>query len=303
MFVTQIFITMGTERRCVGNTTMPLEVLGDPFASSATIDIDEQLIRERAPSMPDTKLQDLLRASNSEQFDKQEGVNEKFLLDKELTSIASTISAELGPFSLDAYANSQDIISAGTLRLLNEGDRTGSFRGENARGGSQWDIQQLSVSSLNDTSGSVTDPATARTYTTVEGGFNIAPSLDSSNGSDVRDPGTGTDVGSENDGTHKLDEDTQSAFILGMYQSTNPRVVEKAIIDVDDGEDRTAFDVYGNSNLGTLQAFETPSVEYITDDDTFDIDGTATQAATTDLYPFGVDLNTAANLESISTQL
>jgi len=282
---------------------MTLDVLGDPFASSATIDVDEQLIRERAPSMPDTKLQDLLRAANSEQFDKQEGVNEKFLLDKELTSIASTISAELGPFSLDAYANSQDIISAGTLRLLNEGDRTGSFRGENARGGSQWDLQQLSIASLNDTAGSSVTPSTARTYDTVAGEFNIAPSL--GDASDTRDPSSdsGNNVGSEDDGTHQLDTDTQAAFILGMYQSTNPRVVDKAIIDVDDGEDRTAFDVYGNSNLGTLQAFETPSVEYITDDDTFDINGTATEAATSDLFPFGVDLNTAANHESITTKL
>lgn len=298
-----MFITMGIHHRTVGNPTMTIDVLGDPFASSAQVSVDEKMIREAAPSMPDTKLQDLLRASNNEQFDKQEGVNEKFLLDKEISSIASTISAELGPFSLDAYANSQDIISAGALRILNEGDRTGSFRGENARGGSQWDLQQLGVSSLNDTSGSVTDPETARTYNTVAGDFNIAPSLDSDNGNDVRDPGTGTDVGSENDGTHSLDTDTQAVFILGMYQSTNPRVVEQALIDVDDGEDRTAFDVYGNSNLGTLQAFETPSVEYITDDDTFDINGTATEAATTDLYPFGVDMNTAANLDGPTSQL
>jgi len=279
---------------------MPIETLSDPFSDVASLDITETMIRENAPSMPDTKLQDLLRAANNEQFDKQEGVNEKFLLDKELTSVASTISAELGPFALDSYAQSQDIVSAGALRILNEGDRTGSFRGENARGGSQWDLQQLSVSSLNPDE---TDPAQYRTYDTVVGEFNIAPALDGS-GTEERDANASPDnSGSEGDGSHSLDTDTQAAFIMGMYQSTNPRVVEKALIDVDDGEDRTPFDVYGKSNLGTLQAFETPSIEYITDDDTFDINGTATQAATTDLYPFGVDLNTAANFESITSSL
>jgi len=286
---------------------MPIQTLDNPFADSAGVDVSETMIREAAPSMPDTKLQDLLRAANNETFDKQEGVNEKFLLDKEITSIASTISAELGPFALDSYANSQDIVSSGALRILNEGDRTGSFRGENARGGSQWDVQQLSVASLNDTSGlSTTSPAEYRTYDTVAGDFNIAPALENADGSadtEQRDATTTANVGSEGDGTQSLDTDTQAVFILGMYQSTNPRVVEKALIDVDDGEDRTPFDVYGKSNLGTLQAFETPSVEYITDDDTFDINGTATQAASTDIFPFGVDFNTAANFESITSAL
>jgi len=198
------------------------------------------MVREAAPSMPDTKLQDLLRAADNEQFDKQEGVNEKFLLDKELSSIASTISAELGPFSLDAYANAQDIISAGALRLLNEGDRTGSFRGENARGGSQWDLQQISVASFEDEENTTLDPASARTYDTGRtGDFNIAPRIDT-NADAVDTNPTQADVGSEGDGTHALDADTQAAFVLGMYQSTNPRVVEKALIDVDDGEDRTS---------------------------------------------------------------
>jgi hypothetical protein len=294
---------MGIHYRIVGNPTMALEVLGDPFASSASVSVDEQMIREAAPSMPDTKLQDLLRAANNEQFDKQEGVNEKFLLDKELSSIASTISAELGPFSLDAYANSQDIVSAGALRILNEGDRTGSFRGENARGGSQWDLQQLTVASLEDDDEYGGDPAAARSYSTGRtGDFNIAPKLDTAS-NDVQTDPTEQDVGSNGDGTHSLDTDTQAVFILGMYQSTNPRVVEEALIDVDDGEDRTSFDVYGNSNLGTLQAFETPSIEYITDDDAFDINGSATENATTDLYPFGVDLNTAANLSGIQSEI
>jgi hypothetical protein len=279
---------------------MPLDVLDDPFASSSSVSITEDSLRDASPSMPDTKVQDLLRAADNESFDKQEGVNEKFLLDKELTSIASNISAELGPFALDSYASAQDIVSAGVLRVLNEGDRTGSFRGENARGGSQWDVQQLTVESLNDTS-SQPDPEQFRTYNTGGSGkFNIAPAILPGGGED-RDPSAG--VGSNGDGTHSLDEETQAAFILGMYQSTNPRVVEQAVIDVDDGEDRSAFDVYGHSNLGTLQAFDTPSLEYITDDDSFDINGSATQGATTDLYPYGVNFNTAQRLPGLNTQV
>jgi len=281
---------------------MALDILGDPFASTASISLSGDSIRDRAPAMPDTKLQDLTRAAENESFDLQEGVNEKFLLDKEITSIASNISAELGPFALDSYANAQDIISAGVLRVLNEGDRTGSFRGQNARGGSQWDVQQVTVGSLNDTSNQPT-PEQFRTYSTGStGNFNIAPAIVPGSGNENRDP-TNTSTGSNGDGTHTPDNETQAVFVLGMYQSTNPRVVENAIIDVNDGEDRTPFDVYGHSNLGTLQAFETPSIEYLTDDDAFDINGTATQNATTDLYPFGVDFNTAENLPGLNTQV
>jgi len=275
---------------------MALDILGDPFSSSASVSITESTIRNLSPSMPDTKLQDLIRASERESFDKQEGINEKFLFDKELVSIASNISSQLGPFALDGYETAQDIISAGVLRQLNEGDRTGSFRGQNASGGSQWDIQQINVNSLE--ADSAEDNSQYRVYDTVTGEFNIAPAVGTS---ETRDPAndTGNNVGSNDDGTTSLDEDTQSVFILGFYASTNPRVVEQAQIYVDDGETRTPFDVYGHQNLGTLQAQDLPSIEYINDDDSFDINGSATQAATTDLYPFGVDFNTAANIRDL----
>jgi len=280
---------------------MAMNVLSDPFASSAQTSVSEDRIRSISPSMPDTKVQDLIRAANNEQWDKQEGINEKFMLDKELTSIASHISGELGPFALDPYESAQDVISAGVLRLINEGDRTGSFRGQNARGGSQWDVQQLTVESLNDTSG-FTNPAGERVYSTTKAGnFNIAPAIDQGANTVSRDPTSGS-TGSNGDGTHTLETDVQAAFVLGLYGSTNPRVVEQAKVDVDDGEERTAFDVYGHQNLGTLQAQSAASLEYITDDDAFDINGAATQNATTDVYPFGVDLNTAANLPGLNTQ-
>lgn len=272
---------------------MALDVLGDPFAASAQTQLDEQTIREIAPSMPDTKVQDLIRAANNEEWDKQEGVNEKFLFDKELTSIASHISAELGPFALDAYEQSQDILSAGVLRLINEGDRTGSFRGENARGGSQWDIQQLTAQSLDDAAG----PGDRVYSTTKTGDFNIAPGVED------RDPANddASNVGNNDDGTETLDTDVQAAFVLGFYSSTNTRVVEQAKVDVDDGEERSAFDVFGHQNLGTLQAQEVPSLEYITDDDAYDINGSAVSNSNTDFFPYGMDLNTAANLPSLNT--
>jgi len=283
---------------------MALNILNDPFADSADVSLGENFVREASPSMPDTKVQDLMRAANRESFDKQEGVNEKFLLDKELTSIASQISAELGPFTLDIYERAQDIVTAGVLRNINEGDRTGSFRGQNASGGSQWDIQQLNVASLNDTSGltNLTDAAGFRTYTTGKSGeFNIAPSLDNSAGTDSRDPSndTSNNVGANGDGTHSPDDDQQALFILGMYGSTNPRAVDQAQIDIDDGETRTPFDVYSHRNLGTLQALDMPSLEYVTDDDSFDINGTATANVSSDVFPFGIDLNTSANLPDL----
>jgi hypothetical protein len=280
---------------------MALNIFGDPFAAEANTSLDEGTIRDAASSMPDTKVQDLIRAVESESWSKQEGVNEKFLFDKELVSIGSYVSAELGPFALDTYAAAQPLVSAGVLRIINEGDRTGSFRGENARGGSQWDITQLSVNALNPDE---VDPAQYRVYDTVVGDFNIAPALDGS-GTEERDPANdaSSNVGSEGDGTHNLDEDTQAVFILGFYSSTNPRTVEQVKVGVDDGESRTPFDVYSHQNIGTLQVQESPSVEYITDDDTFDINGTATEAATTDLYPFGVNINTAQRIPDLSTKV
>jgi hypothetical protein len=280
---------------------MALNLLGDPFAAEANTALDEGTIREASPSMPDTKVQDLIRAVENESWSKQEGVNEKFMLDKELSSIGSYVSAELGPFALDTYEMAQPLVSAGVLRIINEGDRTGSFRGENARGGSQWDISQLTVDALNPPE---TDPSQYRVYDTVQGDFNIAPALDGS-GTEDRDPAndSSSNIGSEDDGTHKLDEDTQAVFVLGFYSSTNPRVVEQAKAGVDDGESRTAFDVYSHQNVGTLQVQETPSLEYITDDDTFDINGTATEAATTDIYPFGVNINTAQQLPDLDTKV
>lgn len=281
---------------------MALDILGDPFADSASISVSESGIREAAPSMPDTKVQDLIRAANREEFDKQEGVNEKFLLDKELNSIASSISAELGPFALDVYENGQDVVSAGVLRTINEGDRTGSFRGQNASGGSQWDIQQLTVDGLEESAAfaAAANASTFRTYTTNSGEFNIAPAIGDGE-TETRDPANdgGNNVGTEDDGRNSPDDDQQNLFILGFYASTNPRVVEQAVVDINDGESRTPFDAFGHSNLGTLQAFNTPSMEYITDDDTYDINGSSTQATTTDFYPFGVDLNAASNIRDL----
>lgn len=277
-----------------------LETTDNPFADSSSLSISEKAVRNRSPAMPDTKVQDLQRAADRETWDKQEGVNEQFLFDKEYVQIASQISAELGPFALDVYEKAKPLVSAATLRIINEGDRTGSFRGENARGGSQWDIQQLTVDSLNP---SVDDPSQYRVYDTVQGDFNIAPAL-APDGTEERNPGDdgSSGVGSEGDGTHALDNETQFAFVMGLYSSTNPRVVEQAKIAVDDGESRTSFDIYGHANLGTLRAVETPSVEYITDDDTFDINATATQSTTTDFYPFGVDCNTDQELPGLGTK-
>jgi hypothetical protein len=283
---------------------MALNILSNPFASRAEVSIDENQIRNAAPSLPDTKVQDLIRAADSEEWDRQEGVNEKFVLDKKLTSIASQVSAELGPFALNMYEDAQDIMTAGVLRLINEGDRTGSFRGQNARGGSQWDAQQLNVGAFNNDG--VTDPEQYRTYQTGGAGtFNIAPAVTGSDpGTEERDPGedsTGDGVGSEGNGSHSLNDDTQVAFVLGYYASTNPRVVSQAKLEVDDGQDRTPFDVYGHQNFGTLQVQSAPSLEYITDDDAFDINGVATQDATTDFFPFGLNVDTAARLPSLDT--
>lgn len=277
---------------------MALNILSNPFASRAEVSIDENQIRNAAPSLPDTKVQDLIRAADSEEWDRQEGVNEKFVLDKKLTSIASQVSAELGPFALNMYEDAQDIMTAGVLRLINEGDRTGSFRGQNARGGSQWDAQQLSVGALN--RDDVTTPEQYRTYQTGGAGdFNIAPAVDDSD-TEVRDPSSES-AGSETDGSHSLNDDTQIAFVLGYYASTNPRVVSQAKLEVDDGQDRTPFDVYGHQNFGTLQVQSAPSLEYITDDDAFDINGVATQDATTDFFPFGLTVDTASRLPTVST--
>jgi len=196
---------------------MALNLLGDPFAAEANTALDEGTIRDVAPSMPDTKVQDLIRAVENESWSKQEGVNEKFMLDKEIASIGSYVSAELGPFALDTYEMAQPLVSAGVLRLINEGDRTGSFRGENARGGSQWDVSQLTVDSLNPDE---TDPSQYRVYDTVVGEFNIAPALDGS-GTEERDPSndSSSNVGSEDDGTHALDTDTRSAASESQHES------------------------------------------------------------------------------------
>jgi hypothetical protein len=263
--------------------------------------LDEDVIRNSAPSLPDTKVQDLIRATENESWDRQEGINEKFLLDKRISSIASYVSAELGPFALNMYEDAQDIMSAGVLRIINEGDRTGSFRGQNARGGSQWDISQLTVDSLEDTGNYGGTPTAARVYDTGRtGDFNVAPKLDTNTNAVSTDP-TNSDVGSEGDGSHSLNQDTQAAFVLGYYSSTNPRAVSQAKLEVDDGEERTPFDVFGHQNLGTLQAQESVSIEYITDDDAFDLNGSATQNVTTDFYPFGLNVDTAANLPDLGT--
>lgn len=283
---------------------MAIEVAEDPFADRVSTSLDEGTVRSVAGSMPDTKVQDLLRAANNERWDKQEGVNEKWLFDKELLSIASVASAELGPFTLDAYEAGQSVIAAGALELINTGDRTGSFRGQNARGGSQWDMQQLTVEALNDTS-TFNNPEQARVYSTgAVGNFNIAPSLSNGSQTDERNPSndSSSNVGSNGDGTHSLDSNTQSAFILGVSASTNPRVASQVKVDVDDGEERGSFDTFVTHTVGSLQTQDAPSLEYITDDDAFDINGTATQNATTDLYPFGVNLNTAANLPGLNTK-
>jgi len=197
------------------------------------------------------------------------------------------------------YEDAQDMLSAGVLRLINEGDCTGSFRGQNARGGSQWDAGQIDVAALEDED----SVSGARVYSTGgSGDFNVAPKLDT-NADVVDTSGTGnTDVGSDS-GSYSPDDDTQAVFILGYYGSTNPRAIEQAQLSVDDGVDRTPFDVYGHQNLGTLQAQEAVSFEYLTDDDSFDLNGSATQDVTTDFYPFGVNVNTASRLGGLDTQI
>jgi hypothetical protein len=281
---------------------MALDILSNPFASRSEVSLDENQIRNSAPALPDTKVQDLIRAADSEEWDRQEGVNEKFILDKRLASISSYISAELGPFALNQYEQAQDLIGAGILRIINEGDRTGSFRGQNARGGSQWDVQQLTVDALEADGTSIQEASGARVYDTGGAGtFNVAPKINPGTGV-VNDP-TSTNVGSEGTGAHSMNEDTQASFILGFYSSTNPRTIERAQIEVDDGQDRTPFDVYSHQNLGTLQAQTAVSYEYLTDDDAFDINATATQDARTDFYPFGVNFDTAGRLPDLDTQV
>jgi hypothetical protein len=230
-------------------------------------------------------------------------VNEKFILDKRLASISSYISSELGPFALNQYEEAQDLIGAGILRIINEGDRTGSFRGQNARGGSQWDVQQLTVDALEADDVTIQEASEARVYNTGGAGtFNVAPKVENGTGV-VQDPSDGGVGSEEGNGAHSMNDDTQAAFILGYYQSTNPRVIERGQIEVDDGQDRTPFDVYSHQNLGTLQAQTSVSYEYLTDDDAFDINATATQDARTDFYPFGVNFDTAGRLPDLGTQV
>jgi len=243
-----------------------IDLMENPFADTAEISIGDVDIRGSAPSMPDTKVQDLLKAQRNERFDKQEGINERFLLNKEYMSVASQISAELGPFTLSAFEDAQPIVEAAALRVLNEGDNTGSFRGQNASGSSQFDISGLTTSTFG---GDQAD----RVYDVTAGDNRIVD--------------------------YTVDSDAQSVFVMGYFQSTNPRVIEQVQIDVDDGETRTATEVYSHTNLGTLQAMNTPSVEYLEENDTATIDVRATQAASTDFFPFGIDFNSAANLPSL----
>lgn len=275
---------------------MAINIESNPFSQRAEISLDEPTIRDIAPSLPDTKVQSLIDAADGMSFDRQEGVNEKYILDKRIASIASFVSAELGPFTLNMFEDAQDIVEAGVLRITNEGDRTGSFRGQNARGGSQWDIQQLTVDALEHDDVSTSDAAGARVYNTGgAGAFNVAPKVDESDGTVIQDVNSDA-PGSNDDGSHSLNNDTQAVFTLGYYASTNPRAVEQAKLSVDDGVDRTPFDVYSHQNLGTLQTQASPSVEYITDDDAFDLNATATQDVATDFYPFGLNIDTAARL-------
>ncbi len=256
---------------------MVLDIIDNPFEDVAEIELEDIDVREAAPSMPDTKVQDLLRAVRNERFDKQKGLNERFLLNKEYFSIASNISAELGPFTLDTFEDAQMLVEAGVLRIINEGDRTGSFRGQNAAGGSQWDMEGLNTNTFDGEPGD-------RVYETEGAGTtDLIPGA----------------IGEGENGTMYLDEDTQVVFIMGWYSSTNPRAVEHVQIGVDDGERRTAQEVYSHNQLSTLQAFESPSIEYITDDDAFDINISATEDTTTDFFPYGVDINTAAGLADL----
>jgi len=256
---------------------MPLDTVSDPFADFLEIDLSDSAIRQAAPSMPDTKVQDLLRAVRNERFDKQKGLNERFMLTKEYMSVASNISAELGPFTLDKFESSQGLVEAAVLRIINEGDRTGSFRGQNAAGGSQWDMEGINTNTFN---GSASD----RVYQTgTSGAVDLFPNFG----------------GAADQTTGSLDEDTQVVLIMGWYSSTNPRAVEHVQVGLDDGERRTAQEVYSHKQLGTLQALDSPSVEYITDDDAYDIDISATEDTTTDFFPFGIDINSAANLTDL----
>lgn len=268
---------------------MPIEVLSDPFADTFTTDVDEAQIRDVAPNMPDTKVQDLLRAAGNERWSKQQGLNEKFMFDKEYMNLASNISAELGPFTLDTFEQAQNLVSAGVLRIINEGDRTGSFRGENASGGSQWDLEGINSQTFGGAHGD-------RVYKTDEadadGVLDLAPGV-------VGEP----DEGEGRDGVGYLDDDTQVVFVLGHYASTNPRALEHVQYGIDDGEDRTAQEVYSHQQLGSLQAHESPSAEYITDDDAYDINASVAQEGVeTDFFPFGVDINTAAKLTDLGVQ-
>lgn len=259
---------------------MALEIIDNPFASNAGINLDKQTVREAAPSIPDTKLNDLVDAAGNKEFDMQEGVNERFLLNKEYMSIASNISAELGPFTLDQFATAQPLVEAGALGLLNKGDDTGSFRGTNASGGSQYDMQGISTATFydDDDGADSVQGESQRPYTLTGGG-----TTDVVNG-------------------YELDTNNQNVFILGYYQTTNPRSVSRVKVDVDDGETRSPDEIYSHMALGTLQAVDAPSVEYLDEGDTVSVTAEAAgnSDVETDFYPYGVDLNTAANFEAAS---
>lgn len=255
---------------------MSLDLIENPFASTAGIDLDKKTIREAAPTLPDTKLNDLVDAAGTQAFDLQEGVNERFLLQKRYMSVASHISAELGPFTLDQFATAQPLVEAGALRLLNEGDDTGSFRGTNASGGSQYDMQGITTETFDGT-GKADRP------------YSLDNSGSQTNGTDVVE-------------AYTLDTNNQSVFIMGYYQSTNPRAVNRVQVEVDDGDTRSPDEIYSHMNLGTLQAVDAPSIEYIDEGDTVTVgvERAGSSAVDTDFYPYGVDLNTAANFGDIT---
>lgn len=254
---------------------MALDIIENPFAGSAGIELDKTSIRESAPALPDTKLNDLVDAASRESFSMQEGINERFLLQKEYMSIASNISAELGPYTLDQFTTAQPLIEAAALQLLNEGDDTGSFRGTNASGGSQYDMQGITPATFYD--GSTVQGVSERPYTLTGGGT------------------TGIVDG------YQLDTNNQNVFILGYYQTTNPRSVSRVKVDVDDGETRSPDEIYSHMSLGTLQAVDAPSIEYLDEGDTVSITAEAAGSSDveTDFYPFGVDINTAANIPDL----
>jgi len=224
-----------------------------------------------SPETESDKLRDIVEASEDNAFEQTKGlgINEYHYLIKEYKEVSRRYYMEAGSAVTKTFNKFLPIVEGVALKIVKE-DRSGTFMGADAEGDRQFLLRPITPDSV-----AVTEDNREQS-TGGTGKINNFP------------------ISTFTPATNKA-EDQQELVIFGLLITTDPSVVISYIDEIDDSiGERPETDVINSAGMSDTQFIPYESAVYIQNDDTYNSDLIAAENASTDIWPVGVDIITAA---------